>query len=65
VLEPIVSYGADAITITVSATPREGDQDCQGDPGLPVTITPTEPVGRRSVLDGSASSPRDATSRPS
>jgi hypothetical protein len=65
VLEPVVIYESDAITITFYVTPRPGDQDCPGNPDHPVTVTLDEAIGDRSILDGSASPPRDATTPPS
>jgi hypothetical protein len=65
VLEPVIVYASDAITVTIYVTPRPGDQDCQSNPDHPVTVSLGEPIGDRSILDGSASPPRDATTRPS
>lgn len=62
--QPIVEYGADAVTVTFTVTPRPGGQDCQGNPEFPITLTLTEPLGERALLDGGTTPPRDATTTP-
>jgi hypothetical protein len=63
VLPPAIEYGADEIVITVSVEPREGDQDCQGNPEFPLRIQLSEPLGDRTLVDGFDG--RDATTGPS
>ena len=62
--EPNVEYGADAVTVTFTVTPLDGTQDCPSNPEFPVTVTLTEPLGERSLLDGGTTPPRDATTTP-
>jgi hypothetical protein len=62
--DPVIFYGPDAVIVMVPVTPLEGTQDCQGNPEFPVEITLTEPLGERTLLDGSSNPPRDATTTP-
>ena len=64
-LEPPMIEPTDAsITVTFSIRRRPGGQDCQGNPPFRVEITLPEPLGTRTLLDGSATPPRDATKVP-
>ena len=62
--EPVIVYGADAVTVTFTVTPRPGAQDCPGNPEFPVEVTLSEPLGERALLDGGTTPPRDATTTP-
>jgi hypothetical protein len=65
ILPPEISYGPDAIHVVFAVQGMEGEQTCQGNPSVPYTIELREPIGERSVLDGSQLPPRDATTCPS
>lgn len=62
--EPVIEYGAESVTVTFTITPRPGGQDCQGNPEFPVSVTLTEPLRERELLDGGSNPPRDATTTP-
>ncbi len=51
---PTIEYGATEVAITFEVRPRPGDQDCPSAPGAPVTVTLTEPLGNRTLIDGDA-----------
>ena len=52
---PQITYGADSVTVTFSVQRLEGAQACPGNPATPVTVTLTEPLGARELLDGGLS----------
>ena len=54
---PIVLYGTDRITITLSVRTRPGGQDCQGNPVVSLTVPLREPIGLRRLQDGSTYPP--------
>jgi hypothetical protein len=63
--EPVIEYGAESVTVTFTIVPPPGDaQDCPSNPEFPVTVTLTEPLGERALLDGGSNPPRDATTTP-
>ncbi len=64
VQEPVIEYTAEAVTVTISVAGRGGVQDCPSNPEFPITITLTEPLGDRALLDGGSIPPRDATTTP-
>lgn len=53
-LPPIVLYSADAVTIAITVRKRPGDQDCQGNPEVPIVVQLAEPLGSRHLFDGSS-----------
>jgi len=53
-LSPVVLYSADAVTIAITVRKRPGDQDCQGNPEVPVVVQLAEPLGSRHLFDGSS-----------
>jgi photosystem II stability/assembly factor-like uncharacterized protein len=61
VVGPVIEYRSDAVVITFRVRPIGGE--CPSNPAFPVTITLTEPIGNRSIVDGSTG--RDATVDPS
>ncbi len=61
---PSIDLEDKSVTITIDIRRQTSGQDCQGNPPLAVTITLPEPLGARSLLDGSATPPRDATKAP-
>ena len=63
--EPSIDLEATTVTVTIDVRHRVGGQDCQGNAPVPYTITLPEPLGARSLLDGSTTPPRDATTVPS
>lgn len=52
IADPIVEYGEDAITITVSVRRVEGGATCPGNPWTPFVLDLHEPIGDRLLLDG-------------
>ncbi len=63
--DPVIDYGAEAVTVTFTVVPPPGDaHDCPSNPEFPVTITLSEPLGERQLLDGGSTPPRDATTTP-
>jgi hypothetical protein len=57
--EPTILYEPDAILITIAVRERPGNQDCQGNPEVPLEISLVEPVGNRPLLDAGTWPPRD------
>jgi hypothetical protein len=53
IAEPVIEYAEDVVTITIGVRHAEGDQDCQGNPAVPLTVVLSEPLGDRTLLDGS------------
>lgn len=59
---PSIEVDDATITVTFAIHFQPGDgQDCQGNAPFPVEITLPEPLGARTLLDGSETPPRDAT----
>lgn len=63
-LAPTIEYRPDAVVVVFAVVALAGEQDCTGNPAFPVEVRLTEPLGSRSVLDGSEDPPRDATTLP-
>src|SRR5918996_4485353 len=57
VLPPDILYGERTITVTFSVEPLSGDHECPGNPATPVTVTLTQPLRDRRLLDGGLSPP--------
>jgi len=57
ILDPEVGLGDEEVVITFRVTPRGGDQDCQGNSATPYTVELGEPLGERTLLDGSHDPP--------
>ncbi|MEM9654274.1 MAG: hypothetical protein AAGA65_19430 [Actinomycetota bacterium] len=56
---PTVVETADAVLISMVATPPEGDAfTCQGNPSTPVTVNLSSPLGDRELLDGATTAGR-------
>jgi hypothetical protein len=53
IAEPEVVYAADAVTITIGVRRSEGDHSCPGNPAVPLRVALGEPLGDRTLLDGS------------
>jgi hypothetical protein len=64
VAEPSIEYRADAVIVTFAVLALPGEHDCGGNPALPIVVTLADPLGSRSLLDGSEDPPRDATTPP-
>lgn len=52
--EPEISYTDRAVLILLTTRPREGGQDCPGNPSQRVEIALTEPLGQRVIQDARA-----------
>ncbi len=61
---PIVAYDEHAVTITVTVSQIPGGADCPGNPSVPITIELSQPLGQRTILDGSVFPPRDTSGPP-
>ena len=61
IAEPQVIVGDDAITVVFAVRPREGDRECPSNPETPHLLILPDPLGNRTLLDGSVIPPRDAT----
>jgi hypothetical protein len=64
IVEPAIIPRADAMVVVFGVVPRSGDQSCQGNPETPARLVLPEALGDRTLLDGSAVPPRDATTCP-
>ena len=51
-LGPQVIETADRVLIAFAAIAQDGEQDCPSNPPSPVTVTLSQPLGQREVLDG-------------
>ncbi len=51
---PIVLYAPDTVTIALVVRAEPGGQDCQGNSPEPVLVDLSEPLGSRSLFDGSS-----------
>ena len=61
---PVVVYAESTVTITVTVREIPGGADCPGNPSVPITIELSQPLGDRTVLDGSVFPPRDTSGPP-
>jgi hypothetical protein len=64
VLNPVVVSRPDAIFITFAVVRRPGEQTCEPNPPFPHEFLLGEPLGGRTLFDGSTSPPRDASTIP-
>ena len=62
---PMIELTETSVTVTYSVRHKVGAQDCQGNTPLAIELTLPEPLGSRTLLDGSETPPREATSVPS
>jgi hypothetical protein len=53
-LEPIVLYAPEAVTIALLVREQPGGQDCTGNRPEPVVVVLGEPLGNRELFDGSS-----------
>jgi hypothetical protein len=56
--EPFVVENAESVTIYWTSDPPSCDQNCQGNPSVERAVELTEPLGHRTVFDGSSYPPR-------
>ena len=61
IVEPEIVLGQDSVTVVFAVRPRGGNQDCPSNPETPHVLRLPEPLGERTLLDGSEIPPRDAT----
>lgn len=54
---PVIRYDSTTVTITIGVRRLAGDNSCQGIPGTPLLVRLTEPLGKRSLLDGGHAPP--------
>jgi hypothetical protein len=59
-----IDEGDDSVTVTFAIRLRLGAQTCPSNPETPFVLELPEPLGDRSLLDGSSIPPRDATTCP-
>jgi len=59
--EPVVTVGAESVTVVFAVRPRGGAQTCPSNPETSDVLVLDEPLGDRVLLDGSDVPPRDAT----
>jgi len=57
IADPVIDDGPTSVTITIGVHRAVGDQACLGNPPTPFTIRLTEPLGDRTLLDGSHAPP--------
>lgn len=62
IVEPRIALSDDAITVLFAVRPQEGEgmQTCQSNPETPYVLVLPEPIGNRTLFDGSEIPPRDA-----
>ncbi len=56
-----IEEDGDRVTVTFAVRPRAGAQECPSNPETPFVLELSEPLGDRSLLDGSSVPPREAT----
>ena len=57
---PAIELTDTTVIVTYEIRRNVGDQDCQGNPPLAVELKLPEPLGKRALLDGNETPPRDA-----
>jgi hypothetical protein len=62
---PRIELTDTTVAVTYSVRHKVGGQDCQGNAPFAVELKLPEPLGNRTLLDGSETPPRDATTVPS
>lgn len=58
---PRIEYRDDAVVVTLGVIPVPGMATCPGNPDTPFTVELTEPLGGRTLLDGSRTPPAEPT----
>ena len=61
---PAIELTDTTVIVTYEIRRTGGDQDCQGNPPLAVELKLPEPLGKRTLLDGNETPPRDAMKVP-
>jgi hypothetical protein len=61
---PTIELTDTAVIVTYEIRRMPGDQDCQSSPPFAVELKLPEPLGKRTILDGNDTPPRDATKVP-
>ena len=61
---PTIDLTDTTVTVTYAIRHKVGGQDCQGNAPFALTLKLPEPLGKRALLDGSETPPRDATKVP-
>ena len=61
ILAPDITTSVQSVTVVMTVRPRGGGQECPSNPETPFLLMLPEPLGERSLLDGSEIPPRDAT----
>ncbi len=61
---PVVVFDDDSVVVIVTVSEKPGGADCPGNPSMPIVIELGQPLGDRSVLDGSVFPARDASVAP-
>jgi hypothetical protein len=56
--EPEVTETADTVSVFLTSESAVGDQNCQGNPSVPLTLELAEPIGDRELVDGGTWPPR-------
>jgi hypothetical protein len=59
--EPTIVAGDETMTVVFAVRPRGGAHTCPSNPETPFLLELPEPLGERTLLDGSSVPPRDAT----
>jgi len=57
IVTPEIDYLEDEVVITIRVERRSPGEDCPGNPDTPYTLELEEPVGTRTLLDGSQTPP--------
>ena len=61
IADPTILLTDAAVTVVFAVRPRDGGHDCPSNPETPHLLRLPEPLGDRSLFDGSEVPPRDAT----
>jgi hypothetical protein len=62
--QPAIELTDTTVTVTYAIRRKVGGQDCPSNPPFAVTLKLPESLGKRTLLDGSETPPRDATKPP-
>jgi hypothetical protein len=63
--QPAIELTDTTVTVTYAIRRKVGGQDCPSNPPFAVGLKLPEPLGKRTLLDGSETPPRDASKPPS
>jgi hypothetical protein len=61
IADPEIAYTPSSVAVTIGVRRSTGDHSCPGNPAVPLTVALPEPLGDRTLLDGSRLPPHPPT----